>query len=1149
LLAPLLNEARGDARAVLIDRHATFAKSTQSYAAAISPNGRRAVTAGVARLLVDLETGKPLTTLVGQEAIFSPDSRRLITVSNDDKASLWDGETGKPLAILAGHTVNRAAFSPDSRRVVTTSKDNTARLWDAETGKPLIILIGHTDAVNRAAFSPDGRRVVTASKDRTARLWDTETGEPLVILSGHKDDVWYATFSPDGRNIVTSSGLDETARLWDAQTGEMLAVLSVDTAQSWIDYAIFSPDGRRVLTIPIADNAARLWDTKTGQLVATLKHPAMVIKAAFSQDGRRVVTASDDGTARLWEAGTGKPLAILAGHSAPVHDAAFSPDGRRVVTASADQTARLWDTETGKPLAVFSGHTGTIYKASFTPDSRRILTSSYGGTDLLREIFPTTQDLVDHIKATIPRCLTSEQRDQFHLKSNAPAWCKNEHRWPHDATSFAIYGEALRKAGDLGNAVGSYNEAVRLAQSLDQDHWTLGTALLGRAQARQLSGDKEGAAADFEQAARLGQNVGRVFVQIGEDALNAKKYDYAQLVFDEAIGWASRPSGTQETIAASLFGRGKAEHFKRQEEQAARDFGEAAKLGHSDADGWRWWAKNGIASQQTDRGALVEALLISLSNFLDLSPQLRTVAISVGGSEDLGLQLPAVFRPMARLYAELMHSSGKTLHATECDQLASHPDDPLRVASATTADKLDAVLALAACNEAINRDSSQGRLYLERVRAHAKAAEDAHKAANEALSAKHSAAKFSDLKVAMAQGYPIAFNNMGVYYRDGDGREKNSDHAAGYFVETFNRIVVCCAVRIAQHLLQVEDQFDRPTIYRAVRELLSWASDLGDAHAAEMLAGLYAAARVMPADSGVDGGVAAYASFKIAARLFHALGNDQDARRVETRLDELTVSLSSAQIELARARVDGWTQVPFALPPRWLGKDLLGPLDYINRGKLLLTDGMDGDARELFDLAIQIDPKNAFSYAAIGDVLREREEYAACADAYSKSTDLINEPTEENWTIFYYRGICFDKTGDWSAAEASFKKALKLFPDEPHTLNYLGYVWVEQGLHLDEAIHMIGRAAEQRPDEGSIIDSLGWAHFHFGNYDEAVKQLERAAELNPMDATIHDHLGDAYWRTKRLADASAQWKEAVDLKPQPEELRRLEAKLISGLAD
>jgi Flp pilus assembly protein TadD len=98
-------------------------------------------------------------------------------------------------------------------------------------------------------------------------------------------------------------------------------------------------------------------------------------------------------------------------------------------------------------------------------------------------------------------------------------------------------------------------------------------------------------------------------------------------------------------------------------------------------------------------------------------------------------------------------------------------------------------------------------------------------------------------------------------------------------------------------------------------------------------------------------------------------------------------------------------------------------------------------------------------------------------------------------------------------------------------------------------MRMIRRAVDQRPDDGYIVDSLGWAFFRIGNYDEAVKNLERAVELKPEDPTINDHLGDAYWKVGRFLEASFQWSHARDLKPDEDDLKRIEAKLKSGLLD
>ena len=119
----------------------------------------------------------------------------------------------------------------------------------------------------------------------------------------------------------------------------------------------------------------------------------------------------------------------------------------------------------------------------------------------------------------------------------------------------------------------------------------------------------------------------------------------------------------------------------------------------------------------------------------------------------------------------------------------------------------------------------------------------------------------------------------------------------------------------------------------------------------------------------------------------------------------------------------------------------------------------------------------------------------------------------------------------WPQAEADFLHALELEPEQPFVLNYLGYSWVDQGMHLEQARGMLNRAVELRPDDGYIVDSLGWVHFRMGEYAAAVEQLEHAVELEPADAVINDHLGDAYWRVGRQREARYQWKRALTLDP------------------
>lgn len=192
-------------------------------------------------------------------------------------------------------------------------------------------------------------------------------------------------------------------------------------------------------------------------------------------------------------------------------------------------------------------------------------------------------------------------------------------------------------------------------------------------------------------------------------------------------------------------------------------------------------------------------------------------------------------------------------------------------------------------------------------------------------------------------------------------------------------------------------------------------------------------------------------------------------------------------------------------------------------------------------------PARTNALIAVGDILRAKERFAEAADAYGAAIERVAKPEERHWTMFYARGIANERAKRWPSAEADFLKALELRPDQPLVLNYLGYSWVDQGVRLDEARRMIERAVELRPNDGYIVDSLGWALYRLGQYPQAVIHLERAVELRPDDPVINDHLGDAFWRVGRYSEARFQWRRALGLKPEADLVPAIERKLDQGL--
>ncbi|MFO1189423.1 MAG: tetratricopeptide repeat protein [Alphaproteobacteria bacterium] len=192
-------------------------------------------------------------------------------------------------------------------------------------------------------------------------------------------------------------------------------------------------------------------------------------------------------------------------------------------------------------------------------------------------------------------------------------------------------------------------------------------------------------------------------------------------------------------------------------------------------------------------------------------------------------------------------------------------------------------------------------------------------------------------------------------------------------------------------------------------------------------------------------------------------------------------------------------------------------------------------------------PERIDALVRLGEILRSDKRFEESAAIYDEILRRAKPLERRHWSLLYARGIVFERLKQWRRAEDDFILALKLEPDQPLVLNYLAYSWADQGVRLEEAERMLERAVAQRPNDGYIIDSLGWVLFRAGKFQDAVVQLERAIELRPHDPVMNDHLGDAYWRVGRMAEARFQWERALTLKPEPELVPEIRSKLSHGL--
>ena len=204
-------------------------------------------------------------------------------------------------------------------------------------------------------------------------------------------------------------------------------------------------------------------------------------------------------------------------------------------------------------------------------------------------------------------------------------------------------------------------------------------------------------------------------------------------------------------------------------------------------------------------------------------------------------------------------------------------------------------------------------------------------------------------------------------------------------------------------------------------------------------------------------------------------------------------------------------------------------------------------AEELIKNRLRQSPNDTGMLLSLANILQEREAFAESINYYDQVIETIGKVRAKDWSIYFSRAMSYEGLGNWTEAEKNLQLALKTSPEQPTVLNYLGYSWIEKGQHIEKAKRMIEVAAEARPDDGFITDSLGWVYYLTGDFEGSVEVLEKAVRMEPDDITINAHLGDAYWRVNRKIEARFQWRHAIDNGAEGAELAVLLQKLDIGI--
>ncbi|MFQ5777322.1 MAG: tetratricopeptide repeat protein [Terriglobia bacterium] len=214
--------------------------------------------------------------------------------------------------------------------------------------------------------------------------------------------------------------------------------------------------------------------------------------------------------------------------------------------------------------------------------------------------------------------------------------------------------------------------------------------------------------------------------------------------------------------------------------------------------------------------------------------------------------------------------------------------------------------------------------------------------------------------------------------------------------------------------------------------------------------------------------------------------------------------------------------------------------------------GENGDvegAVALLDPLLTGSPQDRPVYLTLAQIYERNKRYPEAEDAVAQAEEVSSSPSEREF-VYFMRGALYERQKMYERAEEQFRQVLELNPESAVTLNYLGYMFADQGMKLEEAVELIQRALQLDPYNGAYLDSLGWAYFRLQQFGQAEEFLLKAVKRLSNDPTIHDHLGDVYYELGRLHLAvkawersRQEWQRTPATGVDPEALAKLEEKL------
>ena len=216
--------------------------------------------------------------------------------------------------------------------------------------------------------------------------------------------------------------------------------------------------------------------------------------------------------------------------------------------------------------------------------------------------------------------------------------------------------------------------------------------------------------------------------------------------------------------------------------------------------------------------------------------------------------------------------------------------------------------------------------------------------------------------------------------------------------------------------------------------------------------------------------------------------------------------------------------------------------------QFLAEQKKDNEALDYFEKKINKfkNPSTKILYD-IANIYKKFKNYEKAIEYYSLVLSKINKNTSTYADVLYRRGGSFERMGNYEMADIDLLKSLEIRPDDPYSLNYLAYSWLDRKFKIKEAMEMLHKAYNEKENDPYITDSVGWGYYLIGDYENAEKYLRKAVELMPDDPIVNDHYGDVLWQLNRKMQAKYFWKNVLEFEDTDEKMKKdIQNKLLNG---